>query len=569
MNDGAGARPARTLVLGGTRSGKSTFAEALVSGHAESEVRYIAPAPVTEGDVEHADRVAVHQSRRPEGWTVVEGDPVPALASSTPVTLIDDLGAWLTARMDERNAWEQGAEAVAGDVAELVAAVSAYQQPLILVSPEVGLGVVPETRSGRLFRDELGALNQQLARVSDEVYFVVAGVATRLDRADASRPAVSVPVATDSAAKLPAAKVVGQVPAAADPIYSPRPMPVFGPVDPPDAQVRTQARQRQAQLTKPAGALGLLEELGNWAASCQGVCPPRQFQQVRVVVVAGDHGIAREGVSAYPTEVTAQMVANLISGGAAVNVLARLSDATVRVVDIAVDADTDPCVSTHKVCRGSQPIDRADALTDTEVAAALSAGAAIADEEIDSGADLLIAGDMGIGNTTPATVLIATVTDTEPVLAVGRGTGIDDAGWMRKTAAVRDAMWRAHKHSRDAVALLRIAGGADLAALAGFLATAAKRRTPVILDGMVVTAAALMAQLLAPGAKAWWLAGHRSAEPSHTRALTELGLTPLLELNMRLGEGSGAVTALPLLRAAVGTLADMATFSDAGVSTAV
>lgn len=553
-------------MLGGTRSGKSTFAEALVSDCAESGVRYIAPAPVMQGDVEHADRVAVHQDRRPEGWTLVEGDPVPALVSATPVTLIDDVGAWLTARMDQRDAWTQGADAVADDVAELVAAVSAYQQRLILVSPEVGLGVVPATRSGRLFQDELGALNQRLARVCDEVYFVVAGVATRLDRVDAARPAVAVPAATDSAAKPPAA---AQVPTAADPIYSPRPLPVFGPVDPPDAQVRTQARQRQAQLTKPAGALGLLEELGNWAAACQGVCPPRQFQQVRVVVVAGDHGIAREGVSAYPTEVTAQMVANLISGGAAVNVLARLADATVRVVDIAVDADTDPCVSTHKVCRGSQPIDRADALTETEVAAALSAGAAIADEEIDSGADLLIAGDMGIGNTTPATVLIATVTDTEPVLAVGRGTGIDDAGWMRKTAAVRDAMWRAHKHSRDAVALLRIAGGADLAALAGFLATAAKRRTPVILDGMVVTAAALMAQLLAPGAKAWWLAGHRSAEPSHTRALTELGLPPLLELNMRLGEGSGAVTALPLLRAAVGTLADMATFSDAGVSTAV
>lgn len=340
----------------------------------------------------------------------------------------------------------------------------------------------------------------------------------------------------------------------------------FEPVAPPVGSTRSHAEARQRRLTKPAGSLGRLEELGNWISACQDECPPRPFQRVRVVVFAGDHGIARKGVSAYPAEVTGQMVANFLAGGAAVNALARVADATVRVADIAVDADTDPTVSTHKVRRSSGTIDTEDALSDAEVAAALAAGRAIADEEVDGGADLLIAGDMGIGNTTPATVLVAAVTDTEPVAAVGRGTGIDDAGWIRKTAAIRDALRRARPVVADPVALLRVSAGADIAALAGFLAQAAIRRTPVILDGLVVTAAALVAERLAPGASAWWVAGHRSVEPAHTLALTRLGLTPLVDYGMRLGEGTGALVGLPTLRAAVATLAEMATFDTAGVS---
>ncbi|QIS02786.1 nicotinate-nucleotide--dimethylbenzimidazole phosphoribosyltransferase [Nocardia brasiliensis] len=342
----------------------------------------------------------------------------------------------------------------------------------------------------------------------------------------------------------------------------------FRPVTPPDAQVRAAAEQRQAQLTKPGGALGRLEELGNWVAACQGGCPPKQFERARVVVFAGDHGVARHGVSAYPSEVTAQMVANFLAGGAAVNALASVADATVRVADISVDAETDPAVAAHKVRRSSGAIDREDALTEDEVRAALAAGKAIADEEIDAGADLLIAGDMGIGNTTPATVLIATRTDTEPVAAVGRGTGVDDAGWSRKVAAIRDAMRRARPVAKDPVELLRVAAGADFAAMAAFLAQAAVRRTPVLLDGVVVTAAALVAEDLAPGSAAWWLASHRSTEPAHQLALQRLRLEPLLDFGMRLGEGSGALTALPVLRAAVATLAEMSTFTEAGVSNA-
>ncbi|MFX1760520.1 nicotinate-nucleotide-dimethylbenzimidazol phosphoribosyltransferase cobt [Rhodococcus gordoniae] len=341
----------------------------------------------------------------------------------------------------------------------------------------------------------------------------------------------------------------------------------FPRVDLPDLEARVAAEERQRDLTKPAGSLGRLEDLGCWVAACQGEVPPHPFRRPRVVVFAGDHGVARHGVSAYPPEVTAQMVANLSGGGAAVNVLAAAAGAGVRVVDMAVESDTSPEVSAFKIRRSSGSIDREDALTHDETVRAIEAGRTLADREVDEGADLLVAGDMGIGNTTPATVLIATLTSTEPVAAVGRGTGVDDAGWMRKVTAIRDAMWRARPHVRNPVALLRVAGGADFAAMAGFLAQAAVRRTPVILDGVVVTAAAMVAEELAPGAARWWVSGHRSAEPAHDIALRHLRLEPIVDLGMRLGEGSGAVTALPVLQGAVAILSQMATFSEAGVST--
>jgi nicotinate-nucleotide--dimethylbenzimidazole phosphoribosyltransferase len=339
------------------------------------------------------------------------------------------------------------------------------------------------------------------------------------------------------------------------------------PVVAPDAAAAAEAIARQGILTKPPGALGRLEDLSIWVSSCQSTCPPSQFERARVVVFAGDHGVARSGVSAFPPEVTAQMVANIDAGGAAINVLAAAAGASVRVVDISVDGDAlNEQIGAHKVRRSSGNIAVEDALTEEETIAAIEAGRTIADDEVDLGADLLIAGDMGIGNTTAATVLIAALTNTEPVVAVGRGTGIDDAGWARKTAAVRDALYRVHDVRFDPVGVLRVGGGADLAAMAGFLAQAAVRRTPVLLDGVVVTAAALVAERLAPGARAWWQAGHRSTEPAHTLALAQLELEPIVDLGMRLGEGTGAAVALPVVRAAIATLAAMATFDSAAVS---
>ena len=336
-----------------------------------------------------------------------------------------------------------------------------------------------------------------------------------------------------------------------------------------DESARVAARDRQGRLAKPTGALGRLEDLSVWLAGVQGACPPRPLDRVRVVVFAGDHGIARAGTSAYPPEVTAQMVRTVVSGRAAVNVLADVAGATVRVLDMAVDADLGDLpgdLGRHKVRRSSGRIDVEDALTRDEALAALRAGIAVADEEIDAGADLLVTGDMGIGNTTPAAVLVGLLTRKDASLVVGRGTGIDDATWMRKCAAVRDAMRRGRPVMGDQVDLLATVAGADLAATTGFLLQAAARRTPVLLDGVVSGACALVAQRAAFRAVDWWLAGHRSTEPAHTFALERLGLEPVLDMAMRLGEGTGALLAVPLLRAAGAALADMATFEEAGAS---
>ncbi len=345
-------------------------------------------------------------------------------------------------------------------------------------------------------------------------------------------------------------------------------------IDLPDDAARAAAAERQSRLTKPAGALGRLEELSLWLCAVQGVCPPRPLDRVRVIVLAGDHGIARTaGTSAYPPEVTAQMVLNFLAGGAAVNVLARQNGATVRVVDVAVDVDwaelgvsVPDDVVRDKVRRGSGSIDREDAMTRDEAEAAFALGVRIADEEVDAGADLLIPGDMGIGNTTPAAVITGLYTNQDAASVVGRGTGIDDATWMRKTAAVRDAMRRGRAAKGDPMALLTAVGGADIAAMTGLLLGAASRRTPVLLDGVVSCAAALVAQRVSFRAREWWLAGHRSTEPSATAALERLRLEPVVDYGLRLGEGTGALVALPVLVAAGATLREMATFDEAGVS---
>jgi nicotinate-nucleotide--dimethylbenzimidazole phosphoribosyltransferase len=337
----------------------------------------------------------------------------------------------------------------------------------------------------------------------------------------------------------------------------------------PDEPSRVAALERQAQLTKPTGALGRLEDVSVWLAGVQETCPPRPLDRVRVVVFAGDHGIARSGVSAYPPEVTAQMVGNFLEGGAAVNVLARLHGAEVRVVDMAVDIDPDALpldVTRHRVRRSSGRIDVEDALTTAETEQALLAGISVADQEVDEGADLLVTGDMGIGNTTPAATLVAALTGSEPEDVVGRGTGIDDDTWRRKAGAVGAALDRARPVLTDPIRLLATVGGADFAAMTGFLLGAAARRTPVLLDGVMSGACALAAAQVAPDAARWWLAGHRSTEPAHSLALAHLGLAPLLDLDLRLGEGTGALTALPVLRAAGAVLAEMATFAEAGVS---
>jgi nicotinate-nucleotide--dimethylbenzimidazole phosphoribosyltransferase len=344
-------------------------------------------------------------------------------------------------------------------------------------------------------------------------------------------------------------------------------------ITPPDTDAAARAAARQLVLTKPAGALGRLESASIWMSAVQGQCPPRPFRRPAVVIFAGDHGVARTAsTSAYPPEVTAQMVANFATGGAAANVLARQVGASVRVVDVGVDADPsymdgiDTAIASRRVRRASGSIDREDAMTLTEAEAALALGRALADEEIDAGADVLIAGDMGIGNTTPAATLVGLLTAHDAGAVTGRGTGIDTAALERKTAAVASAMARGIDTLGHPAALLACVSSPDIAAMTGFLARAAERGVPLVLDGVVSCAAALVAERIAPGARAWWIAGHRSTEPAATLALATLSLVPLVDLDLRLGEGTGALLALPLLASAALTLGEMATFESAGVS---
>lgn len=341
-------------------------------------------------------------------------------------------------------------------------------------------------------------------------------------------------------------------------------------VPPVDEASRSAALTRQATLTKPLGALGRLEPLSAWVCAVQGACPPQMFTRPALVILAGDHGVARTaGTSAYPPEVTAQMVLNFLAGGAAANVLARMAGASVSVVDVSVDAPeayapTD--VVRHRIRRSSGSIDTEDAMTHEEAAMALSLGDDLAASAVAEGADILIPGDMGIGNTTPATTLIAILTRSTPQATVGRGTGIDDATLTRKTEAITQAIGRGREYVDDPLALLATVGSPDIAAMTGFILGAARRRIPIVLDGIVSCAAAIVAREIDVGVVAWLTAGHRSTEPAARLALAALGLAPIVDLDLRLGEGTGALLALHSINAAALTLGEMATFDSAGVS---
>lgn len=339
---------------------------------------------------------------------------------------------------------------------------------------------------------------------------------------------------------------------------------------PPSAAARAAAQDRLDALAIPRGALGRLGDLAVWLAGCQARCPPQVPHQVRAVVFAGDHGVAADGVSAYPREVTRAMVRTIVDGRAGISVLARLHEVSLRVLDIGVDDDpsTLPAsVTTHKIRRSSEAIHRRDACSRDEVVRALDAGRQVADEEIRAGGQLLIAGDLGIGNTTVAAALIAAATGSPSEAATGRGTGVDDSTLAHKQQLVRLALDRAGVRSDDPVKLLASLGSVDIAAATGFLVAAARAGVPVLLDGVVAAAEALLADRLAPGAAAWFAAGHRSTEPGQALALAQLGLEPLLDLEMRLGEGSGAVAAVPLVRAAAALLGEVALLGDLAIET--
>lgn len=336
----------------------------------------------------------------------------------------------------------------------------------------------------------------------------------------------------------------------------------------PDADIRNQAQQRWHELAVPTSGLGRIEDLSVWLAGVQRACPTRPIERPRVVVFAADHGVAAAEVSALRPESTARAARLLIEGGGTTSVLARLYGATVRLVDVGIASPLTgvaPDVGAYRVGGASGRIDREDALSAEEAEQAFQAGVAVADAEIDAGADLLVPGALGVGGTTVAATLVAGMTGADPASVTGRGSGIDDPTWMRKCSAIRDALRRARPVVNEPLRLLAVAGGADVAALTGFVLQAALRATPVIIGGAVPAAAALLAQRVAFRTPDWLIAGNVSPEPAHRKALERMSLDPLRDDAVRVDEGAGGLLALPTVRAAAALFAELPTFAAAGV----
>jgi nicotinate-nucleotide--dimethylbenzimidazole phosphoribosyltransferase len=343
---------------------------------------------------------------------------------------------------------------------------------------------------------------------------------------------------------------------------------VIAAVRPPDAAAMAQARERQDKMTKPRGSLGELEEVSVRLAGLAGQCPPPLPEPACVAVFAGDHGVHAQGVTPWPQEVTAQMVANFLAGGAVVNAFAAQAGAEVTVVDVGVAADLDavPGLLPRKVGRGTADFTAGPAMSRDQAIAALTAGIEVARDLVAAGNKCLLTGDMGIANTTASAALICAFTGADPAAATGRGTGVDAATFARKVDVVCRGLALHRPDPGDPVGVLAAFGGFEHAAIAGFVLGAAALRIPVILDGVIAGAGALAAVALAPDAVSACFAGHRSAEPGHAITLEHLGLRPLVDLGLRLGEGTGAVLALPLVQSAVRALRDVATFDSAGVA---
>lgn len=335
----------------------------------------------------------------------------------------------------------------------------------------------------------------------------------------------------------------------------------------PDPSVADVLQGRLDRLTKPRGSLGRLEELARWYGAARGTTTS-VLRRKAVIVFAGDHGVTVEGVSAYPSEVTAQMVYNFLRGGAGINVLARHVGAEVVVVDVGI-AHAFPEMEGLRRCKvrpGTANLAVGPAMTREDTEAAMAVGMAVAEELAASGVDVIGLGEMGIGNTTSSSAITAVMTGAVPRAVTGRGTGLDDAAWAHKVSVIERALAVNQPDPNDPLEVLTALGGLEIAALVGAMLGAARRRVPVVLDGFISGAAALIAVGLEPLLRGYLLASHRSVEPGHGLALDRLGLAPLLEFDLRLGEGTGAALAIGLLEAAVKIVNEMATFGEAGVS---
>ncbi len=327
------------------------------------------------------------------------------------------------------------------------------------------------------------------------------------------------------------------------------------------------ARERQCQLTKPQGSLGRLEDLSVQLAGTTGK-PRPIFSRPVVIVVAADHGVVAQGVSAFPQEVTKQMVLNFLQGGAAINVLARHIGARVAVADVGVAADlpSHPDLLAYKVARGTRDFSVGPAMTRAEALQAIEVGITLVNQEIDCGADIIGTGEMGIGNTTASSAITAVITKKAVAIVTGRGTGIEDAALARKIAVIERALEVNRPDPTDPLGVLASVGGLEIGAMAGVILGAVARRVPIVIDGFISGAAALLAYELAPVIQPHLIAAHRSVEVGHRVILDHLRLEPLFDLDLRLGEGTGATLGMSLCVAASKILTEMATFGEAEVS---
>ncbi|MFG1742033.1 bifunctional adenosylcobinamide kinase/adenosylcobinamide-phosphate guanylyltransferase [Micromonospora chalcea] len=592
------------LVLGGIRSGKSEFAESLVAD--APTVRYVATAPAGDPeDTEWATRLAAHRARRPGSWTTEEtaADPgrlaeVITTAGPNETLIVDDLGGWVTVLLDPAH---QPADDTA-TIAELAAAVRSSEARLVLVSPEVGLSLVPTTPLGRAFTDALGATNRAVADACDAVALVVAGQAAWLKPAAPAHAAHTVPPAGTSpeaepsraatpetdpgAAGLGAAGATEAVPAettsgravpadfgAGDvtlpEVLTPAAAPVPGPATPeapgtgdwaaptmalpmiatglviqpgmelpmPDDYTGPQAVDRLATLDVPGAGLGVLEQVVGFAAATQGTSIPRPWDAVRVLLIHGDHaGGASAG--AVPGE-SARRARQARAGRGALARLAAENRADLQIVEAPTSA----------------PIEDGPALPADEVEAALRYGWRLAEQAADAGVRLLVLAACGAGAEAAAAAVLAATAGAEPPTVLGRVVTeqgeIDDAAWMVRCAAVRDALHRTRRSPREAKDILAELGGGDIALATGVLLGATARRLPVLLDGPVGTAAAMVSRDLAGQARHWCLLPDHGGRPGVRLAADVLGLTPLVDLRLDLGEGATALAALPLLRSAL------------------
>lgn len=577
------------LVLGGIRSGKSEFAESLVAD--APTVRYVATAPAGDPeDTEWATRLAAHRARRPGSWSTEEtaADPgrlveVIAAAGPNETLLVDDLGGWVTVLLDPAH---QPADDTA-TIAELAAAVRSSAARLVLVSPEVGLSLVPTTPLGRAFTDALGATNRAVADACDAVALVVAGQSAWLKPATPAASAHAVPPAATSPEAVPSqAATTGSAanrtaPAQAVPadlgagdvtlpeVLTPAAAPVPAPatsdepgtgdwaaptmalpmiatglvIQPgmelpmPDDYTGPQAVDRLATLDIPGAGLGVLEQVVGFAAATQGTSAPRPWGSVRVLLIKGDHeGGASAG--AAPGE-SARRARQARAGRGALARLAAENRADLQIVEAP----------------SSAPMEDGPALSADEVEAALRYGWRLAEQAADAGVQLLVLAACGAGAEAAAAAVLAATAGAEPPTVLGRVVTeqgeIDDTAWMVRCAAVRDALHRTRRSAREAKDVLAELGGGDIALATGVLLGATARKVPVLLDGPVGTAAAMVSRDLAGQARHWCLLPDHGGRPGVRLAADVLGLTPLVDLRLDLGEGATALAALPLLRSAL------------------